>query len=67
MLALNQELCRQAAALTHWTMSRKAHRLALTARELLESGADTVPCEILDKYEADQAESRQIVRVLSTR
>ena len=64
MTTFDQELRRQAAALTHWSMSNSANRLARKAREYLNSGADAMPCELLDEHEEDMEDSRRLVQTL---
>ena len=67
MTEFDLALCRSVTALTHWTMANKARRLALKAREYLESGSDTMPEELLAQHEEDMAECRQEVRIMTSR
>lgn len=66
MTEFDLALCRSVTALTHWTMANKARRLARKALEFLESGAETMPEELLAQYEEDMAECRQEVRIMTS-
>lgn len=65
MHSLNQTLRRQAIILTHRLMALDTLRLARTARECLDAGADEVPRALLETYEEDMAKRRQRIKVLT--
>lgn len=65
MHTLDKVLREQCVILDHRLMVLDALRLAQTAREYLEAGADVMPAALLDRYEEAAAARRKRIKLMT--